>query len=577
MAKLNKSTSTRKKMRELGAGASKTNRKGETTYYKSAKDAPGYYDSTDGKVTQSAGNAPLASYDAKGQIITADKLKPAPIITAPTKTTFPDVGNMAGANNQGLAGGLTSLYSYDPVKGFVPNANSGTSADTSGLMSIFNQVQSLREAPESDTDIYNKEYKRSGVKEAEQNVQNYTSQLNTIIANRDANLLQLRGTGSREGVTEAVYGGQQATVNREAAISALPVQAALASAQGNLELAQTHLDTMFKLKSSDAKAKYDYNNKVLDSIYNFATGIEQKRLDALKTKEDRAYTREENNRKLLFDLASQAVEYGKGSLVSSITGIDPASANFDTLYGSILGRVTKPVAAVSAPEPKNFGTSDNPMWGIYDSTTNSIKPIGGGGGASDISTPQGQREYDTKKATLADDVSRATSLLGNSLGIKGSAGTYQPDFFGGLFTGAVGIKQEDGIIRNLTKYVPLVGNIMSASYSSTQKDDFLSGVSYIVNNQTFDKLVNLKQDGATFGALSDSERVAIGRAATDLAASTINDESGNITGFRGSEKKLVENLTKVLEGYRAAQDQLNIDYGVAPADVIEASNYWNNN
>jgi len=64
------------------------------------------------------------------------------------------------------------------------------------------------------------------------------------------------------------------------------------------------------------------------------------------------------------------------------------------------------------------------------------------------------------------------------------------------------------------------------TWQQIRRNDFLTGVGYIINNQTFDKLKDLKSGGATFGALSDSERVAIGRAASDLSASVTVDQSG---------------------------------------------------
>jgi len=120
-------------------------------------------------------------------------------------------------------------------------------------------------------------------------VNNYTAQLNTIVAKQNADLLQLRETGSAEGVTEAVYGGQQAVINREAAIRALPIQAALAGAQGNLELAQSYLKEVRELRQEQVDNDYDFKKMQFDSIRDFVKDKDKKAYDALIKAEDRKY------------------------------------------------------------------------------------------------------------------------------------------------------------------------------------------------------------------------------------------------------------------------------------------------
>lgn len=177
------------------------------------------------------------------------------------------------------------------------------------------------------------------------------------------------------------------------------------------------------------------------------------------------------------------------------------------------------------------------------------------------------QSFETQSAEIQDNITRAQELLGNNIGIDTSSGQLRNATIGGFFEGI----KRNGLALGTT------GGLMGSIDARTEKENFLAGASFIINNQTFDKLVTLKQGGATFGALSDSERVAIGRAASDLAASTITDDLGNITGFKGSEDKLRENLGKVLEGYSAAQDQLNIEFGLNITERDEAAAIWNSN
>lgn len=271
-------TSTRKAMDASGARYSTTSSKGVTDFYNSSNDVE-------------AGVAPIKTTDATGNVITADSLRKNGKIELPPVPGAQNVGNMVTANNAGLANPMYNITA--DTKGTLsvqsPSQTTGTSADTTGFDSIFKSYlsQSQDIEPVSSADIYAKEYKAQKVAQKQQEVSNYASQLNTIVANRDANLLRVEGQG--RGIPEAIIGGQQAQINKEAAIAALPVQAQLAAAQDNLALATQHLNTMVQLKTQDAQARYQYKTKLLDSVYQFATAQEQRRLDALKVQEDRKY------------------------------------------------------------------------------------------------------------------------------------------------------------------------------------------------------------------------------------------------------------------------------------------------
>ena len=72
-------------------------------------------------------------------------------------------------------------------------------------------------------------------------------------------------------------------------------------------------------------------------------------------------------------------------------------------------------------------------------------------------------------------------------------------------------------------------------------NDWRADIISISSKLTMDNLVNLKGEGATFGALSDPERIAIGQAASAIVSSAILDKNGNPTGkFKMSEKKVLK-------------------------------------
>lgn len=330
-----------KSLKSQGAGYSTTNKKGETSFYKSGNDAPGYTDNAKGK-------APISKFDASGTAITPESLNKTDVATLPTPPTTPNIGDVVGANNTGLATMLSPQgYTQDAKGMFVaPKEDAGSSNDMSGLVNAFNSYLGASDAnaPVNQESIYNKTLKQSGVNDAQKQVNQYTSQLNSIVAKSQAEQLGLEGQG--RGVTESIIGGQQAQINREAAIAALPVQAQLAAAQGNLEFAQKQMDTLFNLRVADATAKYNYKSNLISSVYNFATTIEQSRLNALKTKEDRAYSEKQQSIADAKNLAQQAMDNGQFSLASRLMNLDQNSPSYSKEVSSAITELRKPTSPV---------------------------------------------------------------------------------------------------------------------------------------------------------------------------------------------------------------------------------------
>jgi len=367
-------------LKSQGAGASVTNRAGVTTYYKSAKDTPGYSDTANGKNVKTSAGKSISQVDKVGNVITPQSLAPNTAITVPQKPVVAGVPDIA-ALNQGLAGGTTGITTDATGKFTVTAPTDTTGTDKyAGLTNLFNEYTKQSQAIDipSQEDIYNKQYKADGIKQKQQAVNDYTSQLNTIVANRDANVLKVEGQG--RGITETIIGGQQAQINKEAAIAALPVQAQLAAAQGNLEMAQSHLDTMFKLKSADATAQYNYKTKLLDSVYNFATGIEQKKLDDLKVKEERTYQEKQTFIKAQQAALSNALGQGAPASVynaiknaTDLNGVTIAAGIYN---GDVLGQQLKRAQIASANRanqpsaPNEYGTLTGKPQNVSQSAAN---------------------------------------------------------------------------------------------------------------------------------------------------------------------------------------------------------------
>ena len=169
-------------------------------------------------------------------------------------------------------------------------------------------MKQMTEPLPSSADAFKKAQNETGILQKQQLVGDLTGQLNQIVATSQAQQLQVTGQG--RGIPEAVIGGQQAQIAKEAAIQSLPVAAQLSAAQGNLEMAQSNLNTLFKIYSDDATNAYNRKNKMYDAFSAIVGKADQNKIDALQKQSDRAYTEGEANRKASQEMIINAFSQG---------------------------------------------------------------------------------------------------------------------------------------------------------------------------------------------------------------------------------------------------------------------------
>ncbi len=352
--------------------------------------------------------------------ITSPGLTPSTPITLPNKNVN-DPGNIATANNYGLTStkdGLTfngNQFVYNPKESPTVNAVNESNSKQSQIMQ---QALASLGTPVNKEKAYTQLENQSGVREYQQQVNDYTSQLNTIVANRDANVLRVEGQG--RGIPDVIIGGQQAQINKEAAIAALPVQAQLAGAQGNLALAQTHLDTLWKLRSSDIDAQYQYNKDVINTVMDFATKSEQNLLSArLSDIADKKATEKANVAKL-DEWSKIALHSGQSNLIAQFSKLDPASETFATDFGTIQSQVVDTTSALqreslrASIDASNRSNRDTPKRDtqvidgkLIDTQTGEvIKDLG--------TSPTPQNDTQAKANGFADRLVEAEKTLKNS-------------------------------------------------------------------------------------------------------------------------------------------------------------------
>jgi hypothetical protein len=240
--------------------------------------------------------------------------------SAPSATNYQGsavAGNIAvGANPD------TGMMATPSVTGVTGEETGEATEKEEAKTALETYMESLRK-PVNEERLYEKAERESGVRDARERMNATQNKINAVTTKMNTDLLRLRGTASEEGVTEAVYGGQQAQVTREATIALLPLQAQLAADQGDLEMAESNLDTLYKIYSKDAQASVDFYNAQAKAIYDDATASEKRKLDELsadKTFKQSLIKDEINNQQ---SMASQALKDGNTRLYNAMTSIRP--------------------------------------------------------------------------------------------------------------------------------------------------------------------------------------------------------------------------------------------------------------
>jgi len=175
---------------------------------------------------------------------------PTEVITVPKLSEIPNYQSTLDANNMAL--GLTPTETTTP----------GTTNTTAELLAAAGVDMIPKK--ESLADDYMRAQRDLGKDEFQRQVNDYSAQINAITAKATAD--QLRVTGQGRGIPEPIIGGQQAQIAKEAAIKVLPLQAQLAAAQGNLEMAQENLNTWYKIRVQDVENDYQYRTNLYNAI-----------------------------------------------------------------------------------------------------------------------------------------------------------------------------------------------------------------------------------------------------------------------------------------------------------------------
>lgn len=527
-----------------------------------------------GSTSKSSGDRINESYDKalaeKNRAISPESFNDSGVVDIPkpavNTTDFASILNVGNAGLTDTEGGLSydgSQFNIQPTDSASVAAAKEANAGNAGVLNAV--AQYLKPQENQFEDAYAQTLKESGLRKYERERDQYAAQLNAIVANRDASKLKLEGQG--RGITDTIIGGQQARIDREAAIQALPIQAQLAAAQGAVDTAQKHLDTLFQVRSQDISAQNAYKTNLANSVMQYASQAQQNILNAKMSDIANQNATAQANLAYQRQLQGMALEFGQSGLINGISSIDPSSPDFEQQIAAYTAQLRKPVTTTTkAPTLQNFGTSDNPIWKQYDYATGEWVDVAGVAGAS---TPQqavklsmGQQQLDLIGSILgsnAMDSAVGTSIFSRGAGTTG--GVMGRLLAGGAAGATVGATAglAGGPLAPITSTMGAVGGgVIGAGLAALQgskdtlitgeRQNFIANVDQLTAKLTNAELIKAKAAGATYGALGVKEQQLLENAATKINNWAIHeggDPEAPVIGYNTSEKNMKAELDNI--------------------------------
>lgn len=159
----------------------------------------------------------------------------------------------------------------------------------------------------------------------------------------------------------------------------------------------------------------------------------------------------------------------------------------------------------------------------------------------------------------------------------GTAGGLAGRFLAGATGGAL-LGGGTGALLGGVGAIPgaLVGGVLGGTAAAIQgvgdtltgeRSNFIGGVEQLRSQLNLDTLIDAKNKGATFGALSDQELKVLSSAGTKLGTWAVKDSNGDVIGYRTSEANFRQELDKI--NYFAKLDYVLKGGNPAEVGVIE--------
>jgi hypothetical protein len=359
----------------------------------------------------------------------------------------------------------------------------------------------------------------AGIDELEAQLSDISSQIQAENKLAPARLIQAEQDVIGTGVTTAQLGTRLNNRQRDSAINALVLGAQADVAQGRLQAANARIERAVDAKFEPLKAELEIKKFNLDRIDQL---VDEGRVDLSNAQKEKLGLQKAQIAKDEDDLEkTQAMQ-------TNILKNQPPKAIRDQL-----------LQATSIDEI-------NKIPGIKEYLMSPAEKLDLQVRKSQLATQALQREklrFDMTQAEQARIQEELDEADPEEMEIKRDAAQSKLNLLNNILNNESGLKAQTGT-------TPLTRGVISSPFDFLSGDaqKFKADVSQILSKETLSNLIDVKAQGATFGALSDGERLTVAQAATNLAGFAVYNRRGEFTGrFNASKDDVQAELNRLKE------------------------------
>lgn len=453
-----------------------------------------------GQVSYASGSTiPVDTLNTKNELIQLPNEVKGTSYTIPPMTTFPTGVNTSGQNlTEGQIKEQTSTPTYDEL---FKQYMTGTTENQLPKMPVVSEE-------------YAKAQQATDITAKQNQVNLYTNQLNQINAEAQQAQRILEQQAGGKDVTTAFLGRQQQEISRQATIKALPISAQLSASQGDLQTAQSNLETMFKLKMEDATNKYNYLKDQRTAVMNYLTEKEKRQVETQQKKDDREFEMDKYNMTQKSSLAKTVMEGGEAQLAGRINALDVKSPTFNQEMSELQAKVKSPIAKLDiAIKQAQLNKLQRETTQVREMSVKEQQAM-----------TNAMKEAKASIPIMKNKINDANDIISSS-GFSSRVGSNfltrlpKGEGLGGISAFALQV-----IKVPLTLGVGTYKDIVETGGGAGQ--NFSASVHKLVGGMTLQSLIDAKARGATFGALSEGELSLLASSATKINDWEIKNSKG---------------------------------------------------
>lgn len=368
---------------------------------------------------------------------------------------------------------------------------------------------------------------------------------------------QFAGTGATEGGAEPI----QTSKLRQNAIQSLSISAQAQALQGNIALAQQQVDRAIKLQFEPEERKLQFLKQAYEFNREDLEREDKKKADTMKIRIDAA-------ERQLAEVKAQ--REGVENLIVRVAGFGAPQAIVDRMRGARTISEALSVAAPYMQDPAQIqalksAALDYTLKGLQIKKANKemglLDKYGGLTPSQWLEEKKLQEKQITEQKGIqnkakqslreVDELETQVNTILNSGGLSTVVGP-------NIFSRGVA-RQKEGFFPSLfaTGATLLTGGRLSGGIvpeATGSADDVVALTEQLLSQQFLDKLVQVKGEGATFGALTDREGNSLRSAANAIAGTKI-ESNGQVIGYDMSQKEFNRQMGIILGALQNTREE----------------------